>query len=77
MLNIRPQEALPSTTEPNSRGREQVNVVILRNGRQLEEPNEKSATNVVGTDKGNVTTEATCDCAKPNFKNFKGKLRNW
>ena len=55
ILNTKPQGALPSITESNPKGREQVNIVTLRNGRQIEEPNEKSTTNVQVQIKGKVT----------------------
>ena len=55
MMNTRPQGALPSNTEQNPKRREQVKAITLRNGRELEEPIEKSNSGVAGKKKNKVT----------------------
>ena len=55
MMNTRPQGALPSNTKQNPKGREQVKAITLRNGRELEEPIEKSNSGVADKKEGKVT----------------------
>ena len=51
MLNTKPQKALPSNIEQNPKERKHVKAITLRNGRELEEPIEKSNSGVEGKKK--------------------------
>ena len=54
MLNTKPQGALPSNIEPIHKGKKHIKVITLRNGRQLDEPIEKSNIDAIGKNEGKL-----------------------